>query len=127
MTHSRFVESRRRQGIVLFTVLAVLAIAMIVIASMLGGLVREHRQSRLRHEQRQCRRLAEAGVDRAKELLASNADYTGESWKIAADDSGYDHDADVSIVVMNDRITATASYPAGETPRVRHSETALGN
>ncbi len=127
MTYNQSTGSRRRPGAALFTVLAVLAIAMIVIASMLGGLVREHRQCRLRHEQRQCRRLAEASVARAERLLANNADYTGGSWTIAADDSAYDHDAEVSIVVTNDGITATASYPAGESPRVRHSETALVN
>ena len=120
--HSRSSHAPR-PGIVLFTVIAVLAVAMIVIGSMLGQLVREHRQCRLRHADRQCRRLAEAALARAAILRASNPSYSGETWIVSASDLGADRDASVTIQLDGQVISATAQFPAGNEPHVRHTET----
>lgn len=112
-----------RQGIVLFTVIAILAVVMIVVGGMLGHLVREHRQCRLRHTQRQCRRLAEAAVARAVALRANDSSYTGEIWTVGAANLSSNHDASVAVRLEGETLTATAAYPAGDAPNVRYTET----
>ena len=111
-----------RHGIVLFTVIALLAVVMIIVGSMLGQLVTEHRQCRLRHTERQCRRLAEAALARATILRGASPSYTGETWTVPAADLGGDGDAWVVIALDGKSIIATAQFPAGDNPRVRHTE-----
>ena len=108
-----------RRGIVLFTVLAILAVAMIVLGGMLRKLVHEHRQNRLRHEQRQCQRLAEAGLARAELLVTADTAYNGDTWNIAAEELGLADGAVVEIEHRDTSLSATAIYPASGPTRVR--------
>lgn len=115
-------ESPRR-AFALFTVIAILAVGMIVLGWVARQTVDDVRQCRLRHEHRQCCRLSEAGMARGAARLADNADYEGETWTIAAADLGLPRDATVVIEVNDEAIVATAAYPAGDAPRIRHTET----
>ena len=109
------------RGIALFTVLAVLALGMVLLGTMLNKLVDEHRQSRLRHQHRQCRRLTEAGVARGQLMRSQSEDYAGEKWIVAAAELNLPHDAVVTIDTSNASIVATATYPSNATATVRHT------
>lgn len=115
----------RRCGVAMFTVIVILAVVTMVVGSTLGRLVLEHRQCRLRHEERQCCRVALAALDRAAALHAADNAYTGETWTIAAADLGRNENATVDIRLDNRVVTATVMYPAGKAPRVRRTETRL--
>src|SRR5690606_5171105 len=111
-----------------------IAVSALLLAGVMNSIVTHHRQARLQHEHRQCRLLAEAGMARGVALLASDAEYQGETWKLAADDMGYGGevsvgiDASVGIKIERNsdeeptQIVATTTLPATGTPRVTHTE-----
>ena len=115
-----------RSGIAIIPVIAFYAVAMTLLAIWAKGLLREHRQVGRWHERTQTSRCAEAGLQRAIARLAKpEADYTGESWRIEARDSGSPHETLVEIRVeplaeaSQFHIVAVADYPAGADRRVR--------
>jgi len=109
-----------RSGIVLLTILVVLGVSMIVLGLVAQSLTSTHRQNRLRHDQRQCRRLAEAGAERGRILAAGDENYTGETWNIAAGDLHRRHAAAVEITVEAGVAKATSAWPA-DAPKIRHT------
>lgn len=119
---------RKSNGLAMLIVIAVVAASALLIAGVMTSIVSNHRQARLRHEHRQCRLLAEAGLARAEALLATDAEYSGETWLLAEGDTGYRDDISVEIKVERDgeeepgEIVATVTLPATGTPRVTHTE-----
>ncbi|MGI9456074.1 MAG: hypothetical protein ACR2NU_05895 [Aeoliella sp.] len=116
-----------RNGVVLFTVIVVLAVGMVLLGLVMRSLVSEHLQVRLRHDDRQCHRLATAGIERAMAQLKQNENYKGEEWFIQAGDLGRQTGAKITLrVTENDHrgreLIATAEFPVGDTPHVRHTE-----
>jgi type II secretory pathway component PulK len=119
---------RDRSGLAMLIVIALVAVSALLLAGVMKSIVTHHRQTRLQHEHRQCRLLADAGLERAASLLAADAEYQGETWSLAEAETGYRDDARVEIKVeRNDdgeptEVIATATIPATGTPRVTHSE-----
>jgi Tfp pilus assembly protein PilX len=108
-------------------VIALVAVSALLLAGVMKSIVTHHRQTRLRHEHRQCRLLAEAALARAETLLAADAEYAGGTWSLAEADTGYRDDASVDIKVARNEagpteIVATVTLPATGTPRVTHTE-----
>ncbi|MCO6045025.1 hypothetical protein NG895_14035 [Aeoliella sp. ICT_H6.2] len=120
-------NSRRNCGATMLVVLAVIGVSAVVLAYATESMVDHHRQARLRHEHRQCRLLSEAALARAELQLASSAEYSGETWQVAAADSGLAQDALVLIEVKTSEggepmVIATTQYPATGPRRVTHTE-----
>lgn len=113
-----------RGGVVLLTVLVLLAVSMIVLGLVAQSLTTTHRQSRLRHQQRQCRRLAEAGAERGRLLALRDASYQGETWSVGAADLHRPRGAKVEIKLDGRIARATSAWPADE-PRIRHTVESL--
>lgn len=118
----------RRSGLAMLIVIALVAASGLLLAGVMKSVVTHHRQTRLRHEHRQCRLLTEAGLARAMALLAEDAEYTGETWTLSPADTGYRDDARVKIEVVRvdeqppTEIVATTVLPATGTPRITHTE-----
>lgn len=111
----------------LITVIVILVVSMTLLGMMMQSIVREHAQCRLRHDQRQCRRLAEAGIARARAQLAVDESFAGDEWRITANDLQRQFGAQVDTrVEISDSgaatLIATAAYPAGKSPRVRRTQ-----
>jgi Tfp pilus assembly protein PilV len=75
----------RRRGLVLAAVLVTLLVVMMVGAALTKALVAHHRQSRLAEQRQQAFWLAESALQRAVHALAKSPDYSGETWRVAAD------------------------------------------
>lgn len=117
----------KRNGLAMLIVIALVAVSALLLAGVMKSIVTHHRQTRLQHEHRQCRLLADAGLARAATLLSADAEYEGETWSLAKDETGYRDNARVEIKVeRNDEgeaeVIATATIPATGTPRVTNTE-----
>lgn len=119
---------RDRSGLAMLIVIALVAVSALLLAGVMKSIVTHHRQTRLQHEHRHCRLLADAGLARAAALLAADTEYQGETWSLAKDETGYRDDARVEIKVERNEegeateVVATATIPATGTPRVTHTE-----
>lgn len=114
------INKTSRGGVVLLTILVLLAVSMIVLGLVAQSLTSTHRQSRLRHQQRQCRRLAEAGAERGRLLTLRDENYQGETWSVGAADLHRPRGAKVEITLDGGVARATSVWPADE-PRIRHT------
>lgn len=115
--------SQPRKGVALLTVMVVLAVSMIVLGLVAQSLTTSHRQSRLRHDDRQCRRLAEAAATRGTLLAESSDKYDGETWEISAQQLHRKQGASVTVRLEGREepaVIATAAMPA-DAPKLRHS------
>src|SRR4029079_10724341 len=92
-------RSRRRRGTVLIAAIVCLAIIVAMVGSMLAAALAAGRQLRAERDLRQCELLLQAGVDRAAHRLATERDYQGETWTLAADQITGSGDAKVTIEV----------------------------
>ncbi len=79
---------RRRRGLVSVVALIALMVIVMVCAGLLK--VAFARRSALRSEERriQAGLLADSGLDRARSRLAASTDYPGETWEIRTEDLG---------------------------------------
>jgi Tfp pilus assembly protein PilX len=116
----------RRRGAVILVVMIALMIITTIGATLLKMAVAESRLALREQWRLQADWLAEAGLERAAANLATNGDYTGESWKIAADDLDGTRAGVVLIEVAaaegepNRRaVTVRADYPSGTDQRAR--------
>ena len=119
-THSR------KRGAVLVCVVVCLAVATLLLAGMLQRTLLTKRQIRTERHLRQAEWLVQAGAERAAFRLASDEEYTGELWSLAADaivgtDSGV-----VSISVNGDStdrasVRVVAEYPSGSVASIRRT------
>ena len=115
---------RRRRGAVLIMTLVCLALATIVGGVLLRWIVLEHKLLAARATESQARWLAEAGIERAAARLAADADYSGETWQLAAGDlpSGRAGQVELRIETIDGQprqrsVLVMAEYPTdSETP-----------
>ncbi|MFO0869007.1 MAG: prepilin-type N-terminal cleavage/methylation domain-containing protein [Pirellulales bacterium] len=116
---------RRRRGAVLAVALIAFLVVALLSAVALQRVVRDHRAARMRAYQWQAEWLAISARGRARERLAADASYAGETWDVAAAEFGADDRArpgKITIVVtpvegapQERRVTVAARYPADET------------
>ena len=107
-------------------VVVCLAVATILLAGMLQRTLLTKRRIRTERHLRQAEWLVQAGAERAAFRLASDEEYTGELWSLAADaivgtDSGV-----VSISVNGDStdrasVRIVAEYPSGSAASIRRT------
>jgi type II secretory pathway pseudopilin PulG len=107
--------------IVLIALLIVTVLGSAIARSVISQIQHAHRLER----QQQAAWLADSGVQRASDRLATDAGYEGETWRIESADSGLDAAAVVIIQVDeagepegDRRVTVQASYPADSQRRV---------
>ena len=121
-------QNRQRRGAVLILTLVCLALATIIGGVLLRWVVMEHKLLATRANESQARWLVEAGIERAAARLASNAEYAGEIWSVAAEElpAGFAgrvnlHIDEVEGEPRQRTIAVEAKYPveAGTAVRVR--------
>jgi hypothetical protein len=118
-----------RRGAALITAVVALTVCSVMMFYLLKGTLDTHRQMRTHRQEVQADWLATAGVDRAIATLRQSSNYSGETWKISADELG--DAAEVIIKVepaaeSNGRqITVQADYPAEEIHRSRKTKSIL--
>ena len=122
-------RQRERRGAVIIAALVCLLIVVALLGALLQGALRSRRQLRMQRDLRQCELLAEAGLARATDRLAQQADYRGEVWSIAADDSIGLAQGQVAIVLSRAagdqpfQAHIVAEYPLGGERSIRRSRT----
>lgn len=119
----------KRRGVILILVLACLAIASVLLITGIKLALSSHHVARTFGWSVQAQWLAESGLERAAAQLAADADYSGETWKIPADNLG---GADAGIVTIevkpvtgqtNRRLVKVQSdFPDDPQDRVRYSK-----
>jgi type II secretory pathway component PulK len=72
---------RQRRAVAIIAALVTLLIVMLTAAALLRAMLVVHRQSRAFHRELQAQWLAEAALSRAAARLASDPEYTGETWQ----------------------------------------------
>lgn len=130
MRHHSAATSHRRGGYVLVIALVAISVCSTLVAGLLRTMLLE-RQSVQRTERRlQLDALWRAGWSRGSAALAANEQYTGETWKVAAEQLDGRSAAEVVIRVlpaegtMGQRLAVDVVYPAGtRRPGLRKSET----
>lgn len=125
-------RERRRQAAVMIAVLVCVAVAAAVFVSVLRIASAQRRRLETETWQLQAAWLAESGLERAAERLATKPGYTGETWSIAAEELGGSHAAVVRIRVEpvreqpKDRLVRVeADYPDASQDRARESREAV--
>ena len=114
------------RGVVLICVVACLAIATLLLAAMVKRTLLTKRQIRTERHVRQAEWLVQAGAERAAFRLASDDEYTGESWWLAADAIVGTDPGIVSISASRkstDRasVRVVAEYPSGRAASIRRT------
>jgi Tfp pilus assembly protein PilX len=110
----------QRAGFALFLVLSCLAITTALFGVAFQSTVLRGNRVRSMERQLQAQWLAESGLEKAAQSLASNPDYKGEEWKIPAEAIGGRDAGVVSIQTstvaarpMLRRIEVVARFPVG--------------
>lgn len=118
----------RRGAIALIAMITLVLVSMIG-ASLLKSALAQRRQMDRERCRVQAEWLAEAGLERAAAMLRGNADYSGETWKIAAESLGGAEPGEVQIAVTPDaqqpsqrKISVIADYPVNIEHRARVSK-----
>jgi hypothetical protein len=125
----RVVSTHRPQGTVLVAALVALVIVMAMLGVMLQSSLRNRRQLHAERDRRQCELLLQAGVERAAYRLANDAEYQGETWRLAADEITNQGEGEVVITAspMSDeeswRVHVVAEFPLGSERSIRRSRT----
>jgi hypothetical protein len=88
-----------QRGVVLILILACLAIAAVLLTIGVKLAVTNHRLTQTLGWKVQARWLAESALQRAAAKLAADAEYTGETWKIPAQDLGGQYSGIVKIEI----------------------------
>ena len=88
MNRIRRAKSNRPLGIILAAVLLSLLVVMLVGAELTQAIAQHHRQSRLAEDRQQAFWIAESAVQRAVHALAKSPEYSGETWRLSAEDLG---------------------------------------
>jgi type II secretory pathway component PulK len=114
-----------RQGVALVAAVVAFALAATILFYLLKTTLDQQRQMLLHRQEVQADWLAAAGIDRAIAQLKEFPDYTGETWRIPAEQLNNTTPAEVVIKVktsdlVNQRkITVQADYPADTIHRSR--------
>ncbi len=116
----------RRRGAVLMMTLVAVALASVLLTSLMTNALSERRQVRKQRQAVQADWLVEAGLQRAVAQLASDAGYRGETWRVDAKSLGGQHAAVVHIEVSAlkqpanaRRVVVQADLPEDPPQRVR--------
>ena len=91
--------SGKRRGAVLVVVMVCLLVVSLICAAVLKMSISEHRQVRMHEWKLQMEWLAESAIERAVAKLSADKDYTGETWKLSADEFGLETSGNVKISV----------------------------
>ncbi len=111
-------------------------VCLVVITMICGALLRvslaERKVVRSEEDRLQADWLVQAGLERGAARLKADAGYTGETWKLSADDLGGPDPGLVTIVVETSEehadqraLNVRAEYPAGSSHAVRQSKRLL--
>ena len=111
---TRVSKSHTRYGAILIIVLACVAIASIVFMSIAKVVGAQRRSTQKEVWRMEATWLAESGLQRAAARLADDADYSGETWNLTAEQLGL---ADAAVVKIE--IDALPDAPNQRTVRVR--------
>lgn len=113
----------RRRGYTMFVVLALAAFLSALAVGWAREAVRGHQTSKLLHLQSQADWLMHAGFSRAAAKLVVDADYSGETWLVTANQLGQSLAAEVLIEKVDaDETTAIrcrVRMPPGDNCRVQ--------
>lgn len=119
-------QRQPQKGAVLICVIICLAVATLLLAGMLKGTLLTMRQIRTERHLRQTEWLVQAGAERAAFRLASDVEYTGEVWSLAAQEIAGTDPGVVSISVSRDstdraRVRVVAEFPSGSVASIRRT------
>jgi|SRR4051812_42528873 Tfp pilus assembly protein PilX len=115
----------RKRGVVLIAVLVLFAVSLTLFGLWSQSVIREHSRMATQQFRLQAVRLAEAGLQRAALLRATDGKYVDEVWSIPATQLDQTHAAQVRIHVTpasdpgGIRYEATAEFPVGVPRRVQ--------
>ena len=117
---------RRKRGAVLVCVLLCVAVATLLLAGMLKRTLLSSRQIRTERHLRQTEWLVQAGAERAAFRLATDVEYPGEVWSLAAEEIVGTHPGVVSISVSRDStdqasVQVVAEYPSDKVASIRRT------
>lgn len=128
-TNTASTPCSRSGTILVFAMIALLVVSMIG-AAMLSMAVASMRQIQREHQQLQADWLLDSGCQRALTRLRLQADYTGEDWKVSAEQAQTSFNALVRITVTPDPDMATqqlvsvvAEYPQDSPQPIRARKT----
>ncbi len=111
-SHGRL--SRRRRGAILAMALAVLLVVSLMSAALVKHVVFVQRQSTWSGWQQQSKWLAISAAERARAQLRADANYAGESWRIAESELPGNSRSGIAIIRVDslaDKIHVEARYP----------------
>ena len=116
MRFPRFLPKNRR-GTILVVILVCFVVASVVFTLLLKSVAAERRAMETRLWSAQAQWLAEAALERAAARLAADANYTGETWTIPAEElDGNSGVARIRVEAIADRpghrqVSVEADYP----------------
>ena len=131
-SHLSRVGNRRRRGAVLVMVIVCAMVTLVIFISIVKLAAAGRRMSDERSWQVQATWLAESALERAAWRLAADADYTGETWTLPAEEIGGAEAAAVEIRVetiteqpSRRLVRIQANYPEHPQHRARQSKQAV--
>ncbi len=112
----------RRRGMILPIVLIGLLVVALIGSAMARTVLLQHRSARRAEQEQQAAWLADSALQRAQARLASDADYTGETWIVSAAQlqSGFSGAAVIRVESVEGvkRIVIEAVYPEHSLQRI---------
>jgi type II secretory pathway component PulK len=119
-------HGKPRRGAILVVILVCFVVAATLFVLLARWGFAEHRAAETRYWDLQAQWLAEAGLERAAARFAADANYTGETWAISANDLAGNSSGVVRINVEKDanrpnrrRVSVEADYPDDPAHRCR--------
>jgi type II secretory pathway component PulK len=118
-------RAKRKRGVVLIAVLVLLAVSLTLFGLWSRAAIREHSSLATQQFRVQAGRLAEAGLQRALSMRATDAKYADEVWSVPSSELDNSHAAQVRIRVAptsgagGTRYEATAEFPVGALHRAQ--------
>jgi Tfp pilus assembly protein PilX len=120
----RHSKDTRRRGIVSVVVLIVLMLITAMVAQYARRALGDRRQMRVEMQHQQAIQLAAAGLLRAKNKVAADAEFQTETWQLPAGVIHQTNTATVEITVQAGRVTVVARYPANKEHPIKVTKTA---
>ena len=102
----------RRRAVVTVMVLVVLLLLSALVIEFVRRAVSDRRQMRQELAYQQTIQLADAGVAKLRQKIATDDAYSGETWELPAGDIHQKNTASVTISINDDTATVAALYPS---------------